>query len=430
MEIYEGYGFRYVHDPETPGRIRIYLEQGPNHADMAANPERFGLERCGTRAPPFLAFGVRDKPGTITDAKRRARSWAASQRGEAHEGAGPRAGAGSRPPPPGERARVPDLGDGGPPPPAVVGVDAGRLGSCLLARVRGQDRAVAAIADEAARHTAKTQPRRPLSLFMIGTTGVGKTLAARCLAEALSAESGAGYGWLRLDMCEYQERHRVSQLLGAPQGYIGHGDGAQLTDALRRNPRTVVLFDEIEKAHPDIFRTLMNAMDVGRLSSPTVRDGNWEIDCRHALFCFTSNIDAGAIIGTLAQQGVLDDPKAIDAQCRSRLRSSSLPAELVGRITRFIPFVPITDDIRAEVAALGIQELGREYGLTVTRVAPDVTGFVLSEAGDTLFGVRPDEYLADRLLGPVFAAAARIRPGRRVAIVMKDGTPRVLDVPG
>ena len=106
-------------------------------------------------------------------------------------------------------------------------------------------------------------------MFAVGPSGVGKTRAAEALAQALNGllEAGAGYQFLRLDMAEYQESHRVSQLLGAPQGYVGHGEGSQLLDTLAANPRTIVLFDEIEKAHPSILRVLMNAMDAGRLSS-------------------------------------------------------------------------------------------------------------------------------------------------------------------
>lgn len=143
---------------------------------------------------------------------------------------------------------------------SAVYVSEVELAARLREQVRGQDTAVATVARRVCRHLARKQPRRPATIFLIGPTGCGKTKTAELLTHLLSETSGdrADFGFVRLDMSEYQEAHRISQLLGAPQGYVGFGEGAQLLDSLSSNPRTLVLFDEIEKAHPLVFRTLMN----------------------------------------------------------------------------------------------------------------------------------------------------------------------------
>jgi ATP-dependent Clp protease ATP-binding subunit ClpC len=213
------------------------------------------------------------------------------------------------------------------------------------------------------------------------------------------------YGFLRLDMAEYQEKHRVSQLLGAPQGYVGYGDSAQLTEALSSRPRMFVLFDEIEKAHPDVIRALMNAMDAGRLSSSQSQNGSHEIDCRYAIFYFTSNLAAGAIIQEVTTRRASEYFDDIDAVCQRQLQRAGMAQELVGRISTFLMFGLLSGRARAEIAALAVLRVGDEYGLSVSRVEPSVISTVLQEAGDGSLGARPDEYLIDELLGAAFARA-------------------------
>ena len=171
----------------------------------------------------------------------------------------------------------------------------------LHKRILGQDDALKGLAAVMVRHLARQRPARPAVIFAVGPSGVGKTRTAEVMAQVLREfdDENNGYQFLRLDMTEYQEAHRVSQLIGAPQGYIGHGDGSQLADSLRANPRTIVLFDEIEKAHSAILRVLMNAMDAGRLSTAARSADGREIDCRHAVFMFTSNMDAKSILDEL-----------------------------------------------------------------------------------------------------------------------------------
>jgi ATP-dependent Clp protease ATP-binding subunit ClpA len=253
-----------------------------------------------------------------------------------------------------------------------------------------------------------------VSLFAVGPTGVGKTKTAEALPAALKSlyQDAADFGALRLDMGEYQEAHRISQLLGSPQGYVGYGDGAQLVDALALNPRTIVLFDEIDKAHPDILRALMNAMDAGRLSSARPTATGREIDCRQAVFFFTSNFDAAGILKDLEERAAFAQPAVVDEVCRRRLRAAGVAPELVGRVGTFLAFRPLSPETRAEIVALAVATVGREYGVTVARIDPGVIVTVLASTQRQAFGARPDEYLVDELLGDAFARAAQLRhPG-------------------
>ena len=283
----------------------------------------------------------------------------------------------------------------------------------LSMRVRGQDEALRKLARRVCRHIARKSPRRPATIFAIGPTAVGKTKATESLPAALRTldPGGAGYSYLRLDMSEYQERHRMSQLLGAPQGYVGYGEGAQLTDALAANPRTIVHLDEIEKAHPDIFKTLMNAMDAGRLSTPSRTAHGRQIDCRPAIFIFTSNLDATGILADLEGRNGFGSPAVVDQVCRSRLRAAGLAPELVGRIGCFLVFRPLTADARVEITTLAIVRVAEEYGLRVARIAPAVVTHILEEARGDGFGARPDEYLVDEVLGACFGQAAQAADG-------------------
>jgi hypothetical protein len=293
----------------------------------------------------------------------------------------------------------------------------------LARSVRGQAAALRVLAGRVCRHVARTAPRRPASVMAIGPTGVGKTRSAEELPGALgrlAAEAG-GYGYLRLDMSEYQERHRISQLLGAPQGYVGYGDGAELVDALVASPRTVVLFDEIDKAHPDILRALMNAMDAGRLSSAAAGETGRAVDCSRAVFVFTSNLEAEAIVSELEELGGFEDASVVDRVCRARMRAAGISPELVGRISAFAAFRPLSAEARAEIATLGVARVAEEYGLRVERVAPEVVLAVLAGSQAEGFGTRPDEYWIDEHLGPAFLSAAAAGTG--AAVEVRGGPP-------
>lgn len=302
-----------------------------------------------------------------------------------------------------------------------VTVDPDAVHAHLASIVRGQDPALRLLARRIARHLARSDPRRPMTVFAVGPTGVGKTLTAESLPGALRAGGAqAGeYAFLRLDMAEYQEAHRVSQLLGAPQGYVGYADGAQLIDALAHNPRTIVLFDEIEKAHPHILRALMNGMDAGRLSAAHATPVGREVDCRHAVFFFTSNVESGGILDELDRRQAIDDPAVVDTVCRHRLCHGGIAPEIVGRIACFAVFRALTPQARAEVATLAVRKVAAEYGLNVVHVDPDIVLEVLERVHrpSEAFGARPYEYLIDDILGDAFhaAVAVNLRGGLSVA---------------
>lgn len=288
-------------------------------------------------------------------------------------------------------------------------LDEGELLSRLKEKVLGQDGALQVLATITVRHLARKKPSRPAVGFAVGPSGVGKTRSAEVLARILRDfdDQCTGYQYLRLDMSEYQEAHRVSQLLGAPQGYLGHGEGSQLTDALRANPRTIVLFDEIEKAHSSIMRTLMNALDAGRLSSASSGAGGREIDCRHAFFMFTSNLDAKAILDELESRNAFGNRAVEDEVCRRRLNAAGITAEIIGRISRFQVYRPLEPKTCAAIVALAITEVGTEYGVNVEYVEPDVVLEILRNMRSDGFGIRPGKYLIDDMLGPAFALAAK-----------------------
>jgi hypothetical protein len=278
----------------------------------------------------------------------------------------------------------------------------------LRAEVRRQDEALRCLAGAACRHLARVAPRRPITVLAVGPTGCGKTRTGEVLPRAIREldPEGAGCGYLRLDMADYQERHRVSQLLGAPQGYVGYGEGSQLLDTLAANPRTIVVFDEIEKAHRHVWRALMNAMDAGRLSSPAPTAGSREVDCAQAIFLFTSNLDAGGLLQELGERDAFAEQAVADEISRRRMQAAGVAPELVGRIHCFLVFRPLSPETRAEIMASAVSRVAEEYGLRVERVAPSVILALLAEARADRWGARPDEYLVDRILGGAFARRA------------------------
>jgi len=288
-------------------------------------------------------------------------------------------------------------------------IDEADLARRLRDKVLGQDFAMNTLAGVVARHFARIEPKRPAVLFAVGPSGVGKTRAAETLAHELQQlqRGSKGFSFMRLDMTEYQEAHRVSQLIGSPQGYVGHGEGSQLVDALRANPRTIVLFDEIEKAHPAILRVLMNAMDAGRLSTAERSSSGHQIDCREAVFIFTSNLDAQGILDELENRGGFGDRTKEDEICRKRIRAGGVPPEIVGRIGRFLVFQPLSPETRAAIIALTIAEVAREYGVQIRYVEPSVIVHLLERTQAQGFGARPAQFLIDELLGALFAEAAR-----------------------
>jgi ATP-dependent Clp protease ATP-binding subunit ClpA len=269
------------------------------------------------------------------------------------------------------------------------------LGQVLSAQVLGQDAAINGLVELAAHHLAKPYPRRPASALLIGATGTGKTLAAEQLAEHLTETSGAQWSYERLDMSEFSERHSVSRLFGAPPGYIGYDDGHDLASALRNNPKTVILLDEMDKAHPQLWRSIMNLMDAGRIGGQAR-----EIDARQAILLFTSNKDAAAV------QPLAD---ASDQRLRRFLRDHGYPPEIVGRLGRVLVFKPLSPAVTAQLIVLTVQRIVESYGLLLDRIAPDAVADLANRA-PLQSGGRDVEYFIERELGGKLAEALREIP--------------------
>lgn len=278
-------------------------------------------------------------------------------------------------------------------------------------RVLGQPRAVAAVSAAIRRARAGMKDvRRPVGSFLfLGPTGVGKTELARALAASLFDEDDA---LLRLDMSEYMERNAVARLLGAPPGYVGYEEGGQLTEAIRSRPYTVVLLDEVEKAHPDVFNLLLQVLDNGRLTDSQGRT----IDFRHTVLVMTSNLAGRQILGAAREQG---NEGALDEAVERALASQFRP-EFLNRIDEVIRFQPLDLDQIRHIVDLQLGELGdrlREQGLTI-EVAPEVADALARDGYDPHYGARPirrllrrriENPLATELLEERFSGARGIR---------------------
>jgi ATP-dependent Clp protease ATP-binding subunit ClpB len=252
----------------------------------------------------------------------------------------------------------------------------------LHQRVIGQDEAVAAVSNAVRRARAGLQdPNRPLGSFLfMGPTGVGKTELARALAEFLFDDDGA---MIRLDMSEYMEKHTVARLIGAPPGYVGYEEGGQLTEAVRRRPYSVVLFDEIEKAHSDVFNTLLQILDDGRLTDGKGRIVNF----KNTVIIMTSNI-AGSIIQEMNQSALPQE--AIRARVMEELRHIFRP-EFLNRVDETIIFHPLDRAQIAEIARLQLQRLHAtlaERRITL-EVTPTAYAQLAEEGYDPVYGARP-----------------------------------------
>ena len=261
----------------------------------------------------------------------------------------------------------------------------------LHKRVIGQDRAITAVADAVRRSRAGLQDaEKPVGSFIfIGTTGVGKTELAKALAGFLFDDENL---MTRIDMSEYQERHSVSRLIGAPPGYIGYDEGGQLTEAVRRKPYSVILLDEIEKAHPDVFNILLQVLDDGRLTDSKGRVVNF----KNTIIIMTSNMGSHIIHEKLQDgQGTEDESRAalyreIEDQVMALLRRSIRP-EFLNRIDEIIMFNPLTSDEIRQIVDLQfrkIQVMLAEKNIAIS-LAPEAAEKLTELAFDPLYGARP-----------------------------------------
>lgn len=264
-------------------------------------------------------------------------------------------------------------------------------------RVIGQEEAIEAVADAVRRSRAGLQdPRRPIGSFIfLGTTGVGKTELAKALAEYLFDDESL---MTRIDMSEYQEKHSVSRLIGAPPGYVGYDEGGQLTEAVRRKPYSVVLFDEIEKAHPDVFNILLQVLDDGRLTDNKGRTVNF----KNTIIIMTSNLGSAYIqsqfekITDTNRQQVVEETKN---EVMSMLKKTIRP-EFLNRIDETIMFLPLNKTEIEQIVRLqinGIQHMLEENGVTL-QLTDEAVDFIATAGYDPEFGARPVKRAIQRYL--------------------------------
>ncbi|MBA3925863.1 ATP-dependent chaperone ClpB [Listeria rustica] len=292
-----------------------------------------------------------------------------------------------------------------------------KLADSLQEKVIGQENAVQLVSDAVIRARAGIKdPRRPIGSFIfLGPTGVGKTELAKALAFNLFDSEDH---MIRIDMSEYMEKHAVSRLVGAPPGYVGYEEGGQLTEAVRRNPYSIILLDEIEKAHPDVFNILLQVLDDGRITDSQGR----LIDFKNTVIIMTSNIGSTMLL-----------ERTVDGEISEKLEEdvlevlqASFKPEFLNRVDDIILFKPLTLDnikgiVEKVVAELQVRLAGQEIKITMT---DDTKRFIAEEAYDPIYGARPlKRYITRQIETPLAReiVAGKIMPHSEVAITLQDG---------
>ena len=300
-----------------------------------------------------------------------------------------------------------------------------RMEAELHKRVVGQDVAIEAVADAVRRSRAGLQnEKRPIGSFLfMGTTGVGKTELAKALAEFLFNDENM---MTRIDMSEYQERHTVSRLVGAPPGYVGYDEGGQLTEAVRRKPYSVVLLDEIEKAHPDVFNTLLQVLDDGRLTDNKGRT----VDFKNTILIMTSNVGADIIQGYMERLPLEGEARAdVLSECRSQVLEvlkRTVRPEFLNRIDEVIMFEPLSQtDIREilKMQMRDLQEKLAENGVTV-EFTQEFEDYMSTKGYEPAYGARPIKRLMQKELINILAKSileGRVRKDSVISVSMADG---------
>ena len=302
-----------------------------------------------------------------------------------------------------------------------------RLDEILHRRVIGQDEAVRLVADAVIRaRSGIKDPRRPIGSFLfLGPTGVGKTELARTLAEALFDSED---NMVRLDMSEYMEKHTVSRLVGAPPGYVGYEEGGQLTEAVRRKPYSVVLFDEIEKAHHDVFNILLQILDDGRVTDSHGRTVNF----KNTVIIMTSNAGSEHLLDGINDRGEIQE--AARQEVMRQLRTSFRP-EFLNRVDDVVLFKPLTLEEIERIVDLQVEDLRRRLADRQVRLdlAPEAREFIARAGYDPVYGARPlKRYLQRQLETRIGRAvvAGEVPDGSRITVSVRDGALAVDTEPG
>lgn len=294
----------------------------------------------------------------------------------------------------------------------------------LHQRVIGQDRAIKAVADAIRRARAGLKdPKRPIGSFIfLGPTGVGKTELAKALAEYLFDSEDA---MVRIDMSEYQERHSVSRLIGAPPGYVGYEEGGALTEAVRRRPYRVILFDEIEKAHPDVFNTLLQVLDDGRLTDGQGRT----VDFRNTVIIMTSNLGTSAqeraTFGFTVRTDGMTEQEILQGSVEKALREHFRP-EFLNRIDEIIVFEPLTQEQLTQIVDLLANDVRKRLAERKIdfELTPAAKAELVREGYDPVYGARPLRRTVQRRIENELARrilAGEFHEGQKVVVDFADG---------
>ena len=292
------------------------------------------------------------------------------------------------------------------------------LDETLHKRVVGQDEAVQAVTEAIQRSRAGIQdPNRPIGSFLfLGPTGVGKTELAKALAQALFDDEN---NMVRIDMSEYMEKYSVSRLIGAPPGYVGYEEGGQLTEAVRRKPYSVVLFDEVEKAHPDVFNVLLQVLDDGRITDSQGRT----VDFKNTILILTSNLGSEYILNGINADGTIEE--SAKEQVRALLRRTFRP-EFLNRLDEIVFYKPLTKENVTKIIDLQIAKLNDRLADQQIRceLTPEAKAAIVDAAYDPQYGARPlrryvqhtvETMLSKRLL------RGDVTPGQTVTVDAENG---------